>query len=171
MEFIMTLRISLARTLAVLALLGPASAFASVDELDEAGETTLQTTQNSFDIRVRNVTDVGNSVRVEIRPRNGNCVTANDSKVTWSGFTALDGMPMYQGGVTDVAWGITLHDNPMCTENKWGWYSIDDLQYTYGSGTYATTIHGTLKSYKVEITVQDNYNKTGKRAVTKLRTN
>lgn len=165
----MTLRISAARTLAVLALLGPASAFASVDELDEAGETTLQTTQNSFDIRVRDVTDVGNSVRVEIRPRNGNCVTANNSKVTWSGFTALDGMPMYQGGVSDVDWDLTLHDNPMCTENKWGWYSIDDLKYN--EGTYATTIHGTLKSYKIEITVEDNYKGTGKRAVTKLRTN
>lgn len=143
----------------------PTAAWATVDEYKD-GDTTLVANQDGFAIEVRGVNDAGNSVRVYIRPRNGNCVTANQEQVTYEGYHAVDGIPMMQGGVSDFDWTATLHNNPMCSTDKWGWFSLDYIGY----GTDTVVLHGTLKSYKIEVTSQANYKGTGKTVITKLRT-
>lgn len=143
-----------------------APAFAMVDQMDEAGETTLQTTQSGFDIRVKGADEAGNSARVEVRPRNGNCVTSNAYKVTPSGVSSIDGTDM--GQPAEVSLYPTLHDNPMCNDSKFGYFSVDrvsDFEHTI-----AYVLHGTEKSYRIEVTFSD-LKGGGKSQVIELRSN
>lgn len=155
-----------AKIIASFALLTPVSVFAMVDALDEAGETTLQTVQSGFDIRISGVDNAGNSVRVEIRPRNGNCVTSNAYKVTMDGASSIDGA--FPGTPTDVSQNPTLHDNPMCEDSKWGYFSVS--RWTNSEHTTSYVVHGTQKSYKVEVTFND-IQSGAKSQVIKLRSN
>ena len=104
---------------AVLAMVST-SALATVDTYQD-GDTTLIANQDGFAIEVREANDAGNSVRVYVRPRNGNCVTANTEQVTYAGYKAVDGIPLspLSDSEADVDWTATLHDNPMCSTNKW----------------------------------------------------
>lgn len=145
--------------IAAVLVCAPAHAYALVDELDKPGETTLQTTQSGFDIRVQGADDPGNSVRVEIRPRNGNCVTSNNDHVTDSN------PPPYNPQRIPAYTPPYLHDNPMCYDDRWGYFSADTFLDDY---TSSYVIHGTLKSYKIEVTTGKD--STGKKIVTSLRT-
>lgn len=151
---------------AVLAMVST-SALATVDTYQD-GDTTLIANQDGFAIEVREANDAGNSVRVYVRPRNGNCVTANTEQVTYAGYKAVDGIPLspLSDSEADVDWTATLHDNPMCSTNKWGWFSLDDIGY----GQDSVVLHGTLKIYHIELTSEANYNGTGKTVITKLHT-
>lgn len=141
-------------------------ALAIVDTLDP-GETKLDATQDKFAIWIDDATDVGNSVRVYVRPRNGNCVTANAYPVTPSGYSSIDGT---NGQPTDVAQvNPTLHNNPMCNDKSHdGYFSIDRAEDF--EETWKYVLHGTIHSYSIEVTFSDRRNGAASNVI-KLRTN
>lgn len=152
-------------TISAMAALFPVSASAMVDEFNSSGETTLQTTQSGFDIRIQNADNPGTSARVEVRPRNSNCVAASSTPVTYSGSymtTADDIMHPVEAGASTIS-SPYLHNNPGCIENQWGYFSVNVIE----SSTQTYKIHGTLKSYKIEITFGEM---SGNTVISKLRT-
>jgi len=141
-------------------------AWAIVDTLG-AGETKLDATQDKFAIWIDDATEVGNSVRVHVRPRNGNCVTANAYPVTPSGYNSIDGT---NGQPTDVASvNPKLHNNPMCDDHAHdGYFSVD--RWSDYEETVSYVLHGTLHSYKIEVTFSDRHNGAPSNVI-KLRSN
>lgn len=137
----------------------PVAALALVDNYSSS-HTTLSTVQDGFAIEVRDAGNLGkdSTVRVYVRPRNGNCVTANANPVTQTSLTLSATNPL---GLATLP---KLHDNPMCESNKWGYfYTVPE------SSSYV--IHGTLKSYKIELTRGEYPAMSGQYMVTRLRSN
>lgn len=99
------------------------------------GVTTLSITADKYKVEIRSpLVNPGNSTRVYMRPRNGNCTGAmyNDNKKA-----------------------LTVKDNPSCNDDKYGYVSLDvpskdaimndaDKKIEVGM-----QMGGTLKTYKV----------------------
>lgn len=125
------------KTSVLAALLMGTGAWASED-VYQAGDTVLSITQDKYKMEIRDpLVNPGNSTRLYFRPRNGNCTSAT---------------------YDDGGKGLTLHDDPMCNDSKWGWISLDvpskeailadaDKKIEVGA-----KLGGTLKSYKVGFT-------------------
>lgn len=124
--------------LAAGAAVASASVASAETDVYAPGDTVLSITQDKYKMEIRDpLINPGNSLRLYFRPRNDNCtsLTYND-----------DGKQ------------LTLHDDPMCNDSKWGWISLDvpsrdkiladaDKQIEVGA-----KLGGTLKSYKVGFT-------------------
>ena len=138
-----------------------APSFATVVE-NTAGKDTLQITQTYFDVRVQGINDPGNSIRVEVRPRNGNCVGGGANPVTDGSVSTQDPDAINNAIQTSLNQPV-LHDNPACFSDRWGYFTSGTSE-----GTYTYVLHGTLKSYTVQVWAGKNA--SGQPIITKLRT-
>lgn len=105
-----------------------------------AGDTVLSITQDKYKMEIRDpLVNPGNSTRLYFRPRNDNCTS-----LTYN----------------EAGKQLTLHDDPMCNDSKWGWISLDvpsrdkllaDADKTIEVGA---KLGGTLRSYNVGFTTK-----------------
>jgi hypothetical protein len=99
------------------------------------GDTTLSVTEDGYKVEIRDpLVNPGNSLRVYVRPRNGNCTGATyDQKKN----------------------ALTIHDNPMCDTGNWGWISLnvpslsDILKDSDKVINVGAMLGGTQKSYDI----------------------
>lgn len=110
------------------------AAHAETDQYQQ-GDTVLSITQDKFKMEIRDpLVNPGNSLRVYMRPRNGNCTSLTYNEAGKS---------------------LKINSDPMCNDSKYGWVSLDvpsldkiladsDKKITVGA-----KIGGTLKSYNV----------------------
>lgn len=112
----------------------PLSAQATTDKY-APGDTTLSVTEDGYKVEIRDpLVNPGNSLRVYVRPRNGNCTGATyDQKKN----------------------SLTIHDNPMCNTSDWGWISLnvpglsDILKDSDKIIQVGALLGGTKKSYDI----------------------
>lgn len=157
-------RNSIKRWIAVsLTVIGSTSAVAKVDENDRPGKDTLQVVQEYFDVRVKDINSPGNSARVEVRPRNNNCVGGGANPVTNGTFYNQDPDAINNAIETSLAQPV-LHNNPACFSDRWGYFTTG----TSSEGMSTYVLHGTIRSYTVQVTVGKN--SSGQRVITRLRT-
>ncbi|OYU33879.1 hypothetical protein [Novosphingobium sp. PASSN1] len=142
------------------------------------GATSLKANQDGFDFEIRDeVSAPGGSVRVYFSPSsingNINCVAMGDYPIKGIANIAssVTGLSDFTSPIDGTHVAITtqpgVHDNPTCSTDKWGYFSVDSMV----QGTAQYKVLGTLHNYIVEVTFGPDPANPSKNVVLRLRTN
>jgi len=125
-------------------LLIAAPALAANCDTYTPGATTLSRVLDKYAFKIENPGSTGSSERMYLRPRHGNCTV----------------QPVYQS--TDGSHAI--HNDPMCSASKYGYFSFDVPAYSTipaDGTTLGFRIQGTEKSYNMGVLFKQNPQQPG----------
>jgi len=125
-------------------LFAAAPALAANCDTYAPGATTLSRVLDKYAFKINDLTDPGNSARLYLRPRHGNCTV----------------QPVQQKDDGTHA----IHDDPMCSNSKYGYFSFDVPAYSTipaDGTTLGFHVQGTLKSYNMGVVFKQNPQKAG----------